>query len=330
MLRTVISTLLASVLCPALASDGRYTAESFEFALIGDMPYGVITNQSHSEFVKLTEAINADGRIKWLLHAGDIKSSKEPCSDEIYNTRLAQLNRFKMPVILTPGDNDWTDCHRALSGGYPPLERLAVVRRLFYPKPGVSLGGTTKTLTSQAKNASYKHFPENVRWIEHNVVFATLHIVGSRNGLAPFQSKDGVTRGRQNDEEVNQRTAAALAWLRETFALANERDSAGVFLMMHANPGLERSSQNRRQRAPYKTLLTALETEVIAFGKPVVLAHGDSHYFRIDKPVLADAEFLTNFTRVETFGAPWVHWIRVVVMPQHPAVFAFFPEILPH
>ena len=321
--------LLASISFSVSGANTHHPVESFEFALIGDMPYGIMTHQPHPEFTKLTAAINAHPRLQWLLHAGDIKSSREPCSDELYKIRRTQLNQFKIPVILTPGDNDWTDCHRRLSGGYAPLERLNALRAIFYPEPERSLGGTTMKLSSQASQPDYAQFPENVRWLKQNVVFATLHIVGSHNGLASFENNGRAKRGRQDDLEVEQRTAAALAWLRDTFAIAKDKGSPGVFLMIHANPGLEPSSKNHRARAPFKTLLKALEEEIIAFARPVVLAHGDSHYFRIDKPALADAEFLTHFTRVETFGSPWLHWIRVVVTPQSPAVFTFFPEIVP-
>jgi hypothetical protein len=47
--------------------------------------------------------------------------------------------------------------------------------------------------------------------------------------------------------------------------------------------------------------------EAIAFGKPVVLVNGDSHYFRIDKPYMrlpARESAIENVTRVETFGSP--------------------------
>ena len=61
----------------------------------------------------------------------------------------------------------------------------------------------------------------------------------------------------------------------------------------------------------YADFLALLEGETRTFGKPVVLAHGDSHYFRIDKPLPQPTggnpdgnrtTRLTNFTRVETFG----------------------------
>ena len=53
----------------------------------------------------------------------------------------------------------------------------------------------------------------------------------------------------------------------------------------------------------FQDFLLALRDEVIAFRKPVAYVHGDSHYFRVDKPFLdAQGRRLENFTRVETFG----------------------------
>ena len=75
---------------------------------------------------------------------------------------------------------------------------------------------------------------------------------------------------------------------------------------------------------------TALERETVAFDKPVVLVHGDTHYFRIDKPLFGatSKRILEHFTRVETFGAPDGHWVRGSVDPDDPQVFGFKPEIV--
>ena len=78
----------------------------------------------------------------------------------------------------------------------------------------------------------------------------------------------------------------------------------------------------------FEEFLATLEASVAAFGKPVVLAHGDSHFFRVDKPQLLAKAFLNNLTRVETFGAGNVHWIRVRVDPMSPEVFSFAEEIV--
>jgi hypothetical protein len=75
---------------------------------------------------------------------------------------------------------------------------------------------------------------------------------------------------------------------------------------------------------------------VTAFRKPVAYVHGDSHYFRVDKPLLdAAGRRLENFTRVETFGDNQangtndVNWLKVHVEPRSREVFSYQPQIVP-
>lgn len=75
---------------------------------------------------------------------------------------------------------------------------------------------------------------------------------------------------------------------------------------------------------------------IIAFRKPVAYVHGDSHYFRVDKPLLDTAgPRLENFTRVETFGDNQANgtndtlWLKVLVDPSSREVFAYQPQIVP-
>ena len=58
--------------------------------------------------------------------------------------------------------------------------------------------------------------------------------------------------------------------------------------------------------------------------------HGDSHYFRIDKPLQGrrSKRRIENFTRVETFGNPDVHWVRARVDAGDPNVFSFEQRIV--
>lgn len=172
-------------------------------------------------------------------------------------------------MIFTPGDNEWTDCHRT---GGDPLERLAFLREVFYPTDQ-SLGKRTLTLEQQSTA-----YPENARWQVGEVTFATLHVVGSNNNLPDAENPVG------NAEEYAARNAASLAWLAETFDVAADDQSAAVMLIIQANPGFDLPPE---QRTGFNDFLAALEAETIAFGKPVVLVHGDSHYFRIDKPLVA-------------------------------------------
>lgn len=53
----------------------------------------------------------------------------------------------------------------------------------------------------------------------------------------------------------------------------------------------------------FKGDLTALHDEVTALRRPLACVHGDSHYFRVDKPFQdADGRRLESFTRIETVG----------------------------
>ena len=301
----------------------------FEFALIGDTPYlaGSDPSAAYPPFDRLVDAINRERKLQWVLHAGDIKNGSTECSDALFQDRLRRFSAFTRPLIYSPGDNEWTDCHRLNNGQYQPLERLAKLREVLFAEPGTTLGGRSMRVDSQALLPGHEEFPENVRWTHNGVLFATLHIVGSHNGQDPFQPGSAAVRSRADDDEVARRNAANIAWLTATFDQAERTDAPGVLFVIQANPGLE-FDQSVSDRAGYEEFLAALEARTAAFGKPVVLAHGDSHYFRIDKPRLLNHAFLSNLTRVETFGAGNVHWVRVRVDPRSHDVFRFEPEII--
>ena len=114
-------------------------------------------------------------------------------------------------------------------------------------------------------------------------------------------------------------------------------------LISQANPGWDVTDPTRAPLRDARTLvetdgqpdgfaefLGALRDEVTAFRRPVAYVHGDSHYFRIDKPFLdARGRRLENFTRVETFGDNQangnndVRWVKVTVDPDSREVFTF-------
>ncbi len=304
--------------CGTTKPQDEQPEQSFSFALIGDMPYA---NRDIPRFERMTAEISADATVDWVLHVGDIKTGGTSCSDEYLAGRLELFQQFRQPFIFTPGDNEWTDCHRLTAGQFQPLERLTALRKMYFPKPGQSLGKTTLSLSTQASDPAFATYPEHTRWIKSNVVFASMHIVGSQNGMAPFEGRTAA-----DDEEVAARTAAAITWMREAFATAHDLDSPGIFLMIHANPGFPDPAAMQA----FLPFLAALEEETIRFGRPVLLAHGDSHYFRIDKPLVGtqSRRRIENFTRVEVFGAGDVHWLRVTVNPQDVNVFTIRQEIV--
>jgi len=70
------------------------------------------------------------------------------------------FDTFEDPFVLTPGDNDWTDCHRLNNGAYNPLERLDAVRDIFFPVPGQVTGGRPMHVLTQAAD------PEHATYVE--------------------------------------------------------------------------------------------------------------------------------------------------------------------
>ena len=323
-------SLLQSACSSMPGAEQPVADQRYSFALIGDTPYGAPPASDFPPFERLVTAINKQSDLLWVVHTGDMKSSAEDCSNELFRDRLERFSRFKQPFIYTPGDNEWTDCHKVNAGEYEPLERLHRLRELFFAEPGSTVG---RQVESQSFTPGYETFVENLRWSQGGVIFTTLHVVGSQNGLAPFDPQSFIQRSEADRIEVKQRIAAALAWIEATFEQANRDKAPAVFLVMHANPALEAdhnlpsAEALKASRDGFQEILESLERHTQAYAKPVVLAHGDSHYFRIDKPRLAGNRSLPNFTRVENFGAgaAALHWVKVTVDPTAFNPFLFQP-----
>jgi hypothetical protein len=306
----------------AASNEAALPTSQFEFAIIGDVPYNA---QEEAKYPDLMAAIDRTN-VVFVVHNGDFKSGSSPCTDTLFSQRYGLFQTFKHPLIYVFGDNEWTDCHRS---GSDPLERLAKLREIF-SQANTSLGQSPLLLTRQSDTPLFSKFRENVRWRVGSVIFVGLNIPGSNNNF-PTTLRSGVTVG--NLEEYTERNTANLAWMRESFALATQDGSSGLMLFLQGNP--LPYTPNDSNLKGFEEFLTALEGETQKFGKPVVLAHGDSHYFRVDKPLpRPDPDGnrrprLVNFTRVENFGSPDVHWVRGIVDPRDPELFIFKPEFLP-
>jgi hypothetical protein len=181
---------------------------------------------------------------------------------------------------------------------------------------------------------------ENRRWTYNGVTYATLNIQGSCNNLCDTAP---------DPNEFAARNAADIAWMQDTFAEAQRRHSAAIMFISQADPGFDATDGTRGPvRDPltlaetdglpdgFQSFLVALRDQVIAFKKPVAYVHGDSHYFRIDKPFLnAAGQRLENFTRVETFGDHQengtndVNWLKVFVDPRGREIFSYQQQIVP-
>lgn len=307
---------------PAASNEAPLLTSGFEFAIIGDLPY---TAREEAKFPELVAAINQTS-VAFVVHNGDFKSGSSPCTDVLFFQRHGLFQTFKPPLIYVFGDNEWTDCHRS---GSDPLERLAKLRVIF-SQENTSLGQSPLPLVRQSDTPQFSKFRENVRWSVNRIIFIGLNMPGSNNNF-PTTLRGGTSVG--NIAEYTERNAANLAWMRESFALATQDGSAGLMLFLQGNPFPYTPGDSMLNG--YEEFLTTLEEETLKIGKPVVLAHGDSHYFRVDKPLPRPdpagnrGRRIMNFTRVENFGSPDVAWVRGVVNPRDPKLFSFTPELLP-
>jgi hypothetical protein len=211
------------------------------------------------------------------------------------------------------------------------MERLASLRAAFF-EGDRTFGQRTFALVRQSQGGgAFTKYRENIRWEQGGVTFLTLHVTGSNNGLG--LSRNGVPDGA-GDEEYAERNQANLAWLRQGFDHARATDSRAIMILQQANPFHEFSPFPGTPRTPsgFADLLAQLRREAAAFARPIVLVHGDSHYFRVDKPlsprVTRGAQPIEHFTRVETFGSPYHHWVHVTVDPGDPNVFTFRPRLV--
>ena len=335
----------AAVLLMASASESAAQERAFDFALVGDMPY---TKVQDIEYQRVLAALNA-AELAFVAHIGDFQFdatpynrnpalASMPCVDENYKAIYDSFQTIRHPFILTPGDNDWSDCWPLEASKVDPLELLSKLRTMFFPE-GRSLGQKSIAVRNQSADPNFAKFRENLRWSMGGVTFATVHIVGEN---------DNFGRTPEMDAEHLERKAANIVWLKQAFADAKAANARGVVILTQANPGFENfwpagaktryflRFVPRGQPVPSRPLafgdyVQTLSEELESYDRPVAFLHGDTHLFRIDKPLYSKKtdRLFENFTRVETFGWPDSHWVRVSVDPADPQLFRFKAEIVP-
>jgi hypothetical protein len=296
------------------------------------MPYNALGKQ---QYPNLIADVNSS-HVAFSVFDGDLKAGGDgPCTDEnVYSPALANFASFERPVILLPGDNDWTDCWGRYGPAATtpetsdPIERLQHERYLFWSTP-YSLGEHKLLLTRQ------QEYVENVRFKLGPVVYIGLNIQGSNDNY-PYAGVDGETRpqaeiDRQRAEEVA-RKAANLEWLDEGFDYAKRVRAKGVMVIAQAdlNFNNENHLADPRSWDAFPDYVDALRDSAMAFDGPVAYVHGDSHYYKQDKPLRGpEGGVVANFTRVETFGERNTHWVSATIDPDNPALFVFAPRLVP-
>lgn len=283
-------------------------------AVFGDMPYGADQTELKAT-PAFIDSINNDNDIAFAMHGGDIHSGSESCT-EAYNRNVYTLfSNFKMPLVYTPGDNEWEDCNKQkqFGGTYntktgqidyvldpqtrlpvnyekgDPVKNLQLVRNIFFAKPGVTLGSPSMTVHSQAYEGttdSDRQYVENTWFMKGKTLYVTVNIPGgSNNGTDPWYAAPTMSQAQQ--DEVTARTNATKNWLNNAFNQATKNNATSMIILTQADMwDTEKTAQTLNGYTQY---IDIIAKGTSTFGKPVLLLNGDSHIFRSDNPLVSNS-----------------------------------------
>jgi hypothetical protein len=282
-------------------------AEPFTIVTLGDTAYGK-PEEVYPQYEALIATINAE-KPELVIHVGDTKSGSTPCSDEVLDKQLSYLNSFAAPLLYSPGDNEWTDCHREKAGKFDPLERLNRIRTTYFAAPTKSFGQTKLDVTSQAAEG----YPENAMMIHKDVAFIVVHVPGSNNN---FEIRDPKAVA-----EFFTRDAADVKWINASFASA--KDAKAIVIGMQANmfefDWNAEKDETWLRHSGFLNIGNAIIENAAKFGKPVLLVYGDSHTYSSGRPFPTKAP---NVISLQVPGEKQMDAVEVTIDTATTGVFS--------
>ncbi len=322
-------TIRVAVLLAALGASSASAQEAVRFAVVGDTPY---TRQDRT--LLWQEVVPALGRADYpfIIHVGDFIGGADGCNDDKIRAWRDEMYSWKPGrTFYTPGDNEWTDCDRPkkqsdpnpgtpparlvlernLGKPLPELDRLALLRRTFFPAP--------LDLPDAWQFASQPSYPENARWIVDGVQFATVHLVSTNNGRMQILMDDiqlALARVAARDE-------ANRAWLTQLFREARKQDAGAVVIATQADvtkPGGEGPcvGDNLMNCDAFARFRDQLKRLAQRFDKPVLLVHGDTNPYCLDEAFGApSAPRLWRLNVSGDYYQPAAHATEVTVAPDN-------------
>lgn len=331
--------------------DNHHDNESTKqltIAVFGDWPYSqnLLTNAP-----LLINSVNADKSVASVIHVGDIHSGSMPCTSADILPPIATSNpnwnqkvyfsfqQFNAPVVYTPGDNEWADCHKSKSkSSGDPLKELTAVRNLFFAKPGYTLGVNEKRVMSQAEYfdplyPADAQFVENVMWQDSKVLFVTVNLPGSNNDTLVWSGIFSAPIAQA--KEVAERTAADIRWLQTAFANAEQNHARALVIALQADmfdPAAAVAGGDGLNE--YTQFVKTMADLSVRFNRPVLLLNGDSHVYGSDFPladptsstgVIHRTQAVRNLQRITVQGSTNIpaEWLRLTIDTRHEPAFSF-------
>ena len=263
-------------------------------------------------------------QVDLVIHAGGIKGDTESCGDALLQSRERVLDDSPVPLLYVPGETDWAECQHPVNGQFDAVERLNRLRELFFPADA-TLGRRTLPVVRQSDQALFRSYRENARLVTGNVLVVALNVPGDNNH---YRMEGG------RNSEFEDRREANRQWLSRAFSIAEQRDLAGVIVIVHGDPQFNNGWEKRGRPSildgflrhgsrdgylEFKKQLRELSTR---FDGQVLLVHASVGGFSVDKPLRDNAgKVVGNFTRVSLpVGTP-AQWTELMVAPGTKSVF---------
>ena len=250
-------------------------AEPVAFTVIGDVPYG---DTQLEGLVNLIEKHNAQEASEFVVHVGDIKKGSVPCEENVYKDVSTILKKIKAPTFIVLGDNEYNDCDN--------------------PNEGLEFWNTY--FLQFNKNWNFKHVVsnqpnriENFNWIQNNVLFIGLNIVGS---------------SVHNADEWQTRLTENGIWVQQLID-TNKNNIEAIVIFSHANM-VEAGADK------FKPFTDLFRTAAKDFTKPILLVNGDGHFWIKDNPYEEK-----NITRVQITGGADALKVSIDTSNENPFSF---------
>ncbi|MDC1311992.1 metallophosphoesterase [Burkholderiales bacterium] len=295
-LRGLFTISLFLIVTPAFSSD---------FIVLGDMPYG---NQPEVEeqYRALIERVNNENA-DFVIHLGDIKSGSTMCSDDFYIRQKQLFMRFTAPFFYTPGDNEWTDCHRANNGAYDPLDRLKKLRQVLFDESYFAQNASLGVQSQGDLMGDFSDYIENQMWITSQTVFLLIHVVGSNNNM-----DSGTPSG---EHEFLLREKANKEWINKAFDLMQEDRISDLVVMFHGDPFVDWMMPQPSLIYPgfLETVEASLFEMAMKTDKKILIIHGDTHQYKWDHPFYGAGLKGENVSRLVVPGARDMRAVKISI-----------------
>src|SRR4051794_23213324 len=116
----VAGTTVGAGVADGASRGGIGEPSAMTLAVYGDAPYGTSPTDNSQTLATpaFVDAVNADPDVSGIIHVGDIHSGSQFCTGAYDQTVAGLWTHYEAPLVYTPGDNEWADCHKAKEGGH--------------------------------------------------------------------------------------------------------------------------------------------------------------------------------------------------------------------